>query len=173
MEQTWDPLRKKMVALTPEEKVRQWFIGVLRDQVKVPSYMMMSEVAMKFGQKDFRADILVYGRDTAPLMVVECKREDIEMTREVLEQALKYNIVLNSRYIAITNGRKTFGFEKVGETYQQIKAFPDWAAMQQSGEDGKRKKAMQRSGEDGKRKEAMQQSGEDENRQEAEHMNDK
>ncbi len=86
MEQTWDPLRKKMVALTPEEKVRQWFIGVLRDQVKVPSYMMMSEVAMKFGQKDFRADILVYGRDTAPLMVVECKREDIEMTREVLEQ---------------------------------------------------------------------------------------
>ncbi len=39
-----------MVALTPEEKVRQWFIGVLRDQVKVPSYMMMSEVAMKFGR---------------------------------------------------------------------------------------------------------------------------
>ena len=57
MEQTWDPLRKKMVALTPEEKVRQWFIGVLRDQVQVPSYMMMSEVAMKFGQKDVRADL--------------------------------------------------------------------------------------------------------------------
>ena len=160
MEQIWDPLRKKMVALTPEEKVRQWFIGVLRDQVKVPSYMMMSEVAMKFGQKDFRADILVYGRDTAPLMVVECKREDIEMTREVLEQALKYNMVLSSRYIAITNGRKTVGFEKVGETYQQMKAFPDWVAMQQGRENGKRQ-------------EAMQQRGEDENRQEAEHKNDK
>ena len=160
MEQIWDPLRKKMVALTPEEKVRQWFIGVLREQVKVPSYMMMSEVAMKFGQKDFRADILVYGRDTAPLMVVECKREDIEMTREVLEQALKYNMVLNSRYIASTNGRKTFGFEKVGETYQQMKAFPDWVAMQQGRENGKRQ-------------EAMQQRGEDENRQEAEHENDK
>lgn len=25
----WDPLRKKQVALTPEERVRQWFIGVL------------------------------------------------------------------------------------------------------------------------------------------------
>ncbi len=160
MEQIWDPLRKKMVALTPEEKVRQWFIGVLREQVKVPSYMMMSEVAMKFGQKDFRADILVYGRDTAPLMVVECKREDVEMTREVLEQALKYNMVLSSRYIAITNGRKTFGFKRVGDTYRQMKAFPDWVAMQQRGENGKRQ-------------EAMQQEGRDENRQEAEHKNDK
>jgi hypothetical protein len=130
MEQIWDPLRKKMVALTPEEKVRQWFIGVLHDQMKVPPYMMMSEVSMKFGQKDFRADILIYGRDTAPLMVVECKREDVEMSREVLEQALKYNMVLGSRYIAITNGRKTFGFERHGETYQQLKAFPDWEAMQ-------------------------------------------
>ena len=159
-QKVWDPLRKKAVALTPEEKVRQWFIGVLKERMKVPEYMMMSEVAMKFGQKDFRADILVYGRDTAPLMVVECKREDIEMTREVLEQALKYNMVLSSRYIAVTNGRKTFGFEKVGETYQQMNAFPDWVAMQQSGENGKRQ-------------EAMQQSGEDENRQEAEHKNDK
>jgi hypothetical protein len=91
------------------------------------------------------------------------------MTREVLEQALKYNMVLSSRYIAVTNGRKTFGFEKVGETYQQMKAFPDWVAMQQSGEKGKRQEAMQQRGEDGKKQEAMQQSGEDENRQEAEH----
>ena len=29
MKRIWDPLRKKMVALTPEERVRQWFIGVL------------------------------------------------------------------------------------------------------------------------------------------------
>ena len=94
-QKVWDPLRKKAVALTPEEKVRQWFIGVLKERMKVPEYMMMSEVAMKFGGKDFRADILVYGRDTAPLMVVECKREDVTMSREVLEQALRYNLVLN------------------------------------------------------------------------------
>lgn len=139
MEQIWDPLRKKMVALTPEEKVRQWFIGVLRDQLKVPQHMMMSEASMKFGQKPFRADILIYGRDTAPLMVVECKRQDVEMTKEVLEQALKYNMALGSRYIAITNGRKTFGFEMVGETYRQMKAFPDWEAMQHGEEDERQK----------------------------------
>ena len=47
-QKVWDPLRKKAVALTPEEKVRQWFIGVLKERMKVPEYMMMSEVAMKF-----------------------------------------------------------------------------------------------------------------------------
>ncbi len=70
MEKVWDPLRKKLVALTPEEKVRQWFIGVLMETFQVPAHMMMSEVALKFGDKPYRADILVYDRDTAPLMVV-------------------------------------------------------------------------------------------------------
>ena len=133
MNKVWDPLRKKMVSLTPEEKVRQWFIGVLRDTLKVPVHMMMSEVSLRFGEKPFRADILVYGRDTSPLMVVECKREDVEMSREVLEQALKYNLVLGARFIVITNGNKTFGFRSTGDEaspFEQLKSFPDWEAMQ-------------------------------------------
>ena len=139
MEQVWDPLRKKLVALTPEEKVRQWFIGVLRNSAQVPVHMMMSEVALKFGDKPYRADILVYGRDTAPLMVVECKREDIQLDREVLEQALRYNLALGVKYIIITNGRKTFGFKKVDTAgqpgheneapFEQMNSFPTWEEM--------------------------------------------
>lgn len=139
MEQVWDPLRKKLVALTPEEKVRQWFIGVLRDSAQVPVHMMMSEVALKFGDKSYRADILVYGRDTAPLMVVECKREDIQLDSEVLEQALRYNLALGVKYIIITNGRKTFGFKKVDTAgqpgheneapFEQMNSFPTWEEM--------------------------------------------
>lgn len=133
MKRIWDPLRKKMVALTPEERVRQWFIGVLKESMKVPEYMMMSEVSLKLGDKPFRADILVYGRDTAPLMVVECKRPETAMDREVLEQALKYNLVLGVRYIAITNGERTFGFRNTGDPqvpFEQINSFPDWETMQ-------------------------------------------
>ena len=139
MEQVWDPLRKKLVALTPEEKVRQWFIGVLRDSAQVPVHMMMSEVALKFGDKPYRADILVYGRDTAPLMVVECKREDVQLDREVLEQALRYNLALGVKYIIITNGQKTFGFKKVDTAgqpgheneapFEQMNSFPTWEEM--------------------------------------------
>lgn len=104
----WDPLRKKHVAMTPEEKVRQWFIGRLAEDIKVPLHMMMSEAGFKLGDKQFRADILVYDRQARPLVVVECKRPEVELTKEVLEQAVRYNMVLNVRYIIITNGLRTF-----------------------------------------------------------------
>lgn len=132
MSQVWDPLRKRMVTLTPEEKVRQWFIGVLRDNLNVPEHMMMSEASFKFGDKQYRGDILVYGRDLSPLMVVECKREDVQMSREVLEQALRYDLALGVKYIVITNGLSTFAFRSTGveETpFERLGSLPDWETM--------------------------------------------
>ena len=104
----WDPLRKKDVALTPEEQVRQWCIGVLSRSMCVPMHMMMSEAGFKLGGKSFRADILVYDRKAQPLMVVECKRPEVALTQEVLDQAIRYNMALNVKYILITNGTRTF-----------------------------------------------------------------
>ncbi|MBQ3613664.1 MAG: type I restriction enzyme HsdR N-terminal domain-containing protein [Bacteroidales bacterium] len=103
----WDPIRKKNVALTPEERVRQWCIGILADHYQVPVHMMMSEAGFKLGEKQYRADILVYDRKMKPLVVVECKRPEVDLTREVLDQAVRYNMVLNVRYMIITNGLKT------------------------------------------------------------------
>ena len=114
----WDPLRKKEVALTPEERVRQWFIGVLANRMEVPMHMMMSEASFRLGGKQFRADIIVYDRKTAPLIVVECKRPEVELTQEVLDQAIRYNMVLNVRMIIITNGARTFIFERDEEGYR-------------------------------------------------------
>ena len=132
-EYIWDPLRKKSVRNTPEEAVRQWFISVLHEGMKVPEHMMGSEVAFRHGAKEYRADIVVYNREAGPVMVVECKRPETAMDREVLEQALKYNLVLGVRYIAITNGERTFGFRSTGDPqvpFEQITSFPDWETMQ-------------------------------------------
>jgi len=114
----YDPLRKKKVALTPEEEVRQWFISVLHNDLKVPMQLMMSEVGMKCGQltgvisgvkqKEYRADILVYDRALNPMLVVECKRPDVKLTSAVLEQALRYAELLCVRYLIITNGNSTY-----------------------------------------------------------------
>lgn len=107
MRTVFDPLRRKDVALTPEEQVRQWCIGVLAKDIGVPMHMMMSEVGMKLSEKQFRADILVYDRQARPLVVVECKRPEVELDGDVLDQAIRYNMVLNVRYMIITNGRRT------------------------------------------------------------------
>lgn len=104
----WDPLRKKEVALTPEEHVRQWCIGMLSAHMKVPGHMMMSEVSLRLGGKSLRADIVVYDRNARPLMIVECKRPEVELDGDVLDQAVRYNMVLDVRYLMITNGKRTF-----------------------------------------------------------------
>ena len=125
----WDPLRKKEVALTPEERVRQWFISVLIQQMEVPAHMMMSEAGFKLGEKQFRADILVYDRNVKPLMVVECKRPEVELTSDVLDQAVRYNMVLDVRYIVITNGNSTFICGKNSNGYSFIQSLPKYNEM--------------------------------------------
>ena len=125
----WDPLRKKEVALTPEERVRQWFISVLIQQMEVPAHMMMSEAGFKLGEKQFRADILVYDRNVKPLMVVECKRPEVELTSDVLDQAVRYNMVLDVRYIVITNGNSTFICGKNSNGYSFIQSLPMYNEM--------------------------------------------
>ena len=125
----WDPLRKRDVAFTPEERVRQWFIGVLIRSFEVPAHLMMSETGFKLGGKQYRADILVYDRKAHPLMVVECKRPEVELTAEVLDQAVRYNMALDVKYIAITNGTRTYICVNEGGQFRFLDNLPKYSEM--------------------------------------------
>lgn len=125
----WDPLRKKEVELTPEEKVRQWFIGVLERVLNVPKHQMMSEVSLQFGQKQYRADVVVYGKNGVPIMVVETKRPEVTLDQSTVDQALRYNAVLGVKYVVVTNGEKTFIFKKEGERFVFLQKAPLYSDM--------------------------------------------
>ena len=126
MQTIWDPLRKKDVALTPEERVRQWCIQVLARQYKVPMHMMMSEASLKLGGKSYRADIIAYDRSLKPVLVVECKRPEVEITAEVLDQAICYNMVLDVKFILITNGMRTYILKKDNGRFIQVQTLPEY-----------------------------------------------
>lgn len=104
----WDPLRKKNVTATPEERVRQWFILQLKNVFNIPEHMMMSEQGFRFGDKQYRADIIIYGRDACPLASVECKRPEVPLDAAVVEQAMRYNAVLGVKFLILTNGNLTY-----------------------------------------------------------------
>lgn len=125
----WDPLRRKSVRNTPEEAVRQWFISVLHEGMHVPEHMMGSEVSFRHGAKDYRADIVVYDRAARPLMLVECKRPEVTLDQEVVDQAIRYCNELEVRYIVITNGTKTFIFERTRDGWQFMTKAPLWEEM--------------------------------------------
>ena len=127
--QIWDPLRRRNVALTPEEQVRQWFIGVLRDTFGVPEHMMSSEVSFEFGRKPYRADIVVFDRAARPMAVVECKRPEVKITEEVVRQAMRYNAVLDVRYIFLTNGNNTYLYGREGAEFVRLDTVPSFEEM--------------------------------------------
>ena len=73
---------------------------------------------------------MAYGRDSAPLMVVECKRPDTSLDNAVAEQALRYNMILNVKYIAITNGHSTHLFSRQEDGhYRPETAIPVYEEM--------------------------------------------
>ena len=129
-EMIYDPLRRKDVPLTPEERVRQWFIEQLRTAAGVPVHQMMSEVALEYGAgKKWRADIGVYGHGGVPVAVVECKRPDVEISKEVLEQALRYSIVLRVPFLFMTNGHLTYICRRAGDSYEFLDKAPVYEEM--------------------------------------------
>jgi len=102
-EQVFDPIRKKWVVFTEEEKVRQFFIQQLINELKIPASHISVERKITLNGLTKRYDIVVY-KDAKPWMVVECKAPHIPLTQEVLDQAGRYNQTLNADIIGVTNG---------------------------------------------------------------------
>ena len=50
---------------------------------------------------------MVYRKDLTPALLVECKAPSVKLTDSVIDQVVRYNMVLGVDYIMITNGRKT------------------------------------------------------------------
>ena len=127
----YDRLRRKWVAATPEERVRQWFIDLLAETAGVPDWMMMSEVPMKYGQKSWRADIVVYSGDGSPLAIVECKRPGVELGSAVAEQALRYSTVQQVAYIFLTNGTQTYAYGRTENGFEALAKIPTYQEMKE------------------------------------------
>lgn len=119
MNTIFDPLRKKQVALTPEEGVRQAVIAWLRDTVGIPEVRMQSEWSFKYNNLTYRADIVAFDRNLNPEILVECKAPDIAIDATVIEQVIRYIRVLKVKNIVVTNGTATLFFTWDGTSYKQ------------------------------------------------------
>lgn len=122
----FDPLRKKRVALTPEEQVRQFFIGWLNKECKYPLALMASEYAITYNKQRFRCDIVCFNRALQPQVIVECKAPDVKLTSSVVEQITRYNMVLKVKHLIITNGHETYicRYNEPENRYEFVKEFP-------------------------------------------------
>ena len=101
-----DPVRRRWVALTPEEEVRQQTIVLLHEHYSYPLELIQVEGAITVNGQTRRCDIVIYDTSGKPMIIVECKRPDVALTQRVCDQACRYNTVLQVPYLLLTNGHQ-------------------------------------------------------------------
>lgn len=100
----YDSLRRKYVALTPEEWVRQHFVNWLIRDKEYPTSLMANEAGIRLNSLTRRCDTVVYNPYLDPLMIIEYKESNISITQDVFDQVVRYNTVLKVQYIIVSNG---------------------------------------------------------------------
>ncbi|MDE7345703.1 MAG: type I restriction enzyme HsdR N-terminal domain-containing protein [Muribaculaceae bacterium] len=126
----FDPIRKKYVALTPEEYVRQHFIAWMTDNLGYPASLMNNEVPLKLNNTRRRCDTVVFRSDGTPAVIVEYKAPTVSITQSVFDQIARYNMVLRSRYLIVSNGLHHYCCEMdyENESYRFLQQIPVWSA---------------------------------------------
>ena len=104
----FDPVRKKFVALTPEEYVRQQIILYLANEKGYPIGLLKVETVLSLNGMTKRTDVMVHDKAGNPLMIVECKAESVQLTQAVFDQLACYNLKFNVPYLLATNGSKHY-----------------------------------------------------------------
>ena len=100
----FDAIRRRYVALTPEEWVRQHFVHFLIAYKGYPQALMANEVQVQLNGTRKRCDTVLYRRDLSARMIVEYKAPDVQITQAVFDQITRYNMVLKVDYLIVSNG---------------------------------------------------------------------
>jgi len=124
----FDNFRRRWVALTPEEWVRQNFVRYLTEEKHFPASLVAIERSLKINQRDFRTDIVLFSKTGNPLVVVECKAPEVKISQLVFDQIARYNLDLRVSYLIVTNGLSHYccRFDQHQLSYTFLAEIPDF-----------------------------------------------
>lgn len=124
----FDILRKKYVALTPEEYVRQTFVNYLISHFNYPKSLMANEISIKVNGSSKRCDTVVYNKELKPLLIVEYKAPTVEINQSVFDQIVRYNMELRAKYLVVSNGLRHYCclIDYLNDTYHFLPVIPDY-----------------------------------------------
>lgn len=127
----FDFLRRRFVALTPEEWVRQHFTHWLVEHKGYPQALLGNEIELKIGQKRLRCDSLLYNKEMHPRMIIEYKAPSVAVTQKVFNQISTYNLLLHVDYLIVSNGLQHYCCRMDYERgrYEFMQEIPDYQAL--------------------------------------------
>ena len=124
----FDVLRRKYVALTPAEWVRQHFVHFLIEHKGYPKALMANEIQLAIGNKKLRCDSVLYDRTLKPRMIIEYKAPTVSITQKVFDQITIYNMLLHVDYLVVSNGIKHYccRMDYANQKYLFLEDIPDY-----------------------------------------------
>ena len=132
-----DFIREKLIYITPEETIRQKVISYLIDVLEVPKEVIAVEEHLShYGIKSSkRADIIIHAYDEEkrliPIVVIECKANDVFLGDRALNQMLDYCDSLCCDYAMMINGDDAccYKYDEHENTYYAIKELPKYTEI--------------------------------------------
>jgi len=124
----YDRLRRKFVALTPEEWVRQHFVAYLIDSLGYNPQLMANETGIVQNGIRRRCDTVVFGRHGEPVVIVEYKSPAVNVSQRVFDQIVRYNMVLKAPVLMVSNGLRHYCclVDIYSRSYRFLDAIPAW-----------------------------------------------
>jgi len=127
----FDFLRKKYVALTPEEWVRQHFTHYLVEHKGYPKGLLGNEIELQIGDKRLRCDSILYNKVARPQMIIEYKAPTVPLQQKVFDQVSAYNLLLRVDYLIISNGMEHYccKMDYEHQKYLFLQEIPDYEKL--------------------------------------------
>ena len=127
----FDFLRRKHVALTPEEWVRQHFTHYLVEHKGYPKGLLGNEIELHIGDKKLRCDTILYNKDAQPRMIIEYKAPTIPIQQKTFDQIAAYNLLLKVDFLVISNGLEHYCCQMDYEQrqYRFLPDIPDYEKL--------------------------------------------
>ncbi len=127
----FDVLRRRHVALTPEEWVRQRFVHFLIHGKGYPATLMGNEISLAVGNATKRCDTVLYDTMARPRMIVEYKAPHVSITQRVFDQIARYNTALRVDYLTVSNGLVHYccRMDYESGSYAFLRGIPDYGEL--------------------------------------------
>ncbi len=124
----FDVLRRRHVALTPEEWVRQHFVHYLMEHKGYPKGLLVNETELRIGDKRLRCDTVLYDKELQPRMIIEYKAPQITIQQKTFDQISVYNLLLHADFLVVSNGLQHYCCQMDYErrSYRFLTEIPDY-----------------------------------------------
>ncbi len=124
----WNPILKKAYINRPEERVRLRIMeSLLLDAGWSPHRVTFElPVNLKRDEASKRADILCYNHDFEPVLLIECKAENVPISEKTSLQITRYNSKIRAPYLMMSNGITDYFFSSgKGSSPEHLHNRPD------------------------------------------------